>query len=209
MTYTPINWQTGDTITAEKMNKMDNGWSVESTQLFSETVTTAGDGMYSAELDYSGTIDDDSITVTFDGTEYTCQRIDAFGQYYYGGFTVQGPVFTEYPFAILSDNGTNKVYTETASTHAVSVTAGTVETSSNFRNAVLSVGALPMLCVSDVTYLSEIEDAIAAGQLVYFWTSSHGCFFITKVGRPFTIFPESIEVTATYDNTGLLIIIES
>ena len=48
MSYTPINWQTGDIITAEKMNKMDNGWSVESSsqQLFSETVTTELDPEY-------------------------------------------------------------------------------------------------------------------------------------------------------------------
>ena len=25
MAYTPTNWQTGDTITAEKLNKLENG----------------------------------------------------------------------------------------------------------------------------------------------------------------------------------------
>lgn len=39
MIYTPINWQNGDTITAEKMNKMDNGWGIGEVELFSETVT--------------------------------------------------------------------------------------------------------------------------------------------------------------------------
>lgn len=135
MAYTPINWQTGDTITADKLNKMDNGWGVESTQLFSETVTTSGSGMYRATLAYSDTIDAASITVTFDGTEYTCSRIDAFGGYYYGGFTEQGPTFTEYPFTIMYRNAASAVFTETASTHTIAVAAPTLQTSSDFDAA--------------------------------------------------------------------------
>ena len=94
MAYTPINWQTGDTITAEKMNKMDNGWGVQNTQLFSESVTTtAQGGMNGGVLSYSTLIDSASIVVSFNGTDYTCSRIEVFGQYFYGGFSESGPVF--------------------------------------------------------------------------------------------------------------------
>ena len=105
MAYTPIGWQTGDTITAEKLNKMDNGWSVEesATTLTEETVTTSDQGgMNQGVFVYNEPINTDVVYVTFNGTRYECPAIDAFGQKFYGGFTEQGPVFTEFPFAINS-----------------------------------------------------------------------------------------------------------
>lgn len=132
MAYTPINWQTGDTITADKLNKMDNGWSVESTQLFSETVTTEeGRDGYSATLAYGETIDNDSITVTFDGMEYTCPRIDVDDMHYYGGFVNGGQDFTTYPFLIAGHD----VYTETAGEHTIAVSVPTIQTSADFDKA--------------------------------------------------------------------------
>ena len=103
MAYTPINWQTGDTITAEKMNKMDNGWSMEETQLFSESVTTVAEEWGNdATFSYDQFINSDVITVTFNGTDYECNRLD-FGDYIgYGGMTETDPDFSQYPFA----NGT-------------------------------------------------------------------------------------------------------
>lgn len=89
MSYTPINWQTGDTITAEKLNKMDNGWSVESTQPFSETVTTERESQYApyatGVFAHSQLINSGTITVTFNSVSYICNRIDYAGYIYYGG----------------------------------------------------------------------------------------------------------------------------
>ena len=333
MAYTPINWQTGDTITADKLNCCDNGWGVSSSQLFSETVTTADQGgLNQGELAYSFNIDAATITVTFDGTDYTCSRVDAFGSHYYGGFTESGPDFTYYPFVLLSRNGNNSIYTETAGSYMIAAEAAIIEKSDNFSKAVgywnesmqlfseigttveedgfnnlaltysnlidsdtiivtfddinytcvnleatsgapfASYGApwsnndydfseypfnlysdgqtnslttetsgthtiavvadgvavsddfshavnacvipadtstMPMCCISGTTTRSEIEDAIDSAKLVYFWTSSHGCFFITKAGRPFTIFPEVSGVTATHDNYGIFFVTES
>ena len=49
MAYTPTNWQTGDTITAEKLNKMESG--IESANApFVVTLTPTA-------LDYSGEMD--------------------------------------------------------------------------------------------------------------------------------------------------------
>ena len=120
MSYTPINWQNGDTITAEKMNKMDNGWSVGETQILSETVTTTiGDFPFAnGSLAYAEQITDSSIIVVFDGTSYTVAR----NEYGYGEAGSSGPVFTNYPFFIISNNG-NAIYTENAGTYTIAISA--------------------------------------------------------------------------------------
>lgn len=139
MAYTPINWQTGDTISADKLNKMDNGWGVESTQLFSETVTTVdtGQGFSSGAIAYSSVIDAASITVTFDGTDYDCSRIDAFGDYFYGGFSKSGLDFSTYPFAIesIGGGGENAIKTEAAGTYTITAVVSTLQTSADFDTA--------------------------------------------------------------------------
>lgn len=52
MSYTPTNWQNGDTITAEKLNKMESGISANDTmnEPFVVTLTPTG-------ADLSGTMD--------------------------------------------------------------------------------------------------------------------------------------------------------
>lgn len=140
MAYTPINWQTGDTITAEKLNRCDNGWSVESssTTLCEETITTTSGGMgYNASLSYATPISADSLIVTFDGTEYTCTKSTAGSAVGYGGFTANGTDFSTYPFAIVVMSGTNYVYTESAGTYTIKIamSSETVEVSDNFAKA--------------------------------------------------------------------------
>lgn len=180
MAYTPVGWQTGDTITADRLNRMDRGWGYEATELFSETVTTAEQGgMYGAALAYSETIDADTLTVTFDGTEYVCSRIDKFGNHFYGGFSEQGPVFTECPFYLVSNRNGNTVYTETASTHTVAASVASLQTSADFDAAVsmaspIDASLLPFRCVPDVTTYAEMEAAVDAGRLLYFYPYSSG-----------------------------------
>ena len=107
MAYTPINWQTGDTITADKLNRCDNGWRVESTQLFSETVTTeAGEYGNEGMLTYSSQVSSPTITVTFDGTNYQCSVVKMGEGYGYGGVSSGWEYdFTTYPFAFVFSNG--------------------------------------------------------------------------------------------------------
>lgn len=145
MAYTPINWQTGDTITADKLNRCDNGWSVESSSqtFFTETVTTALDPEYPDDpawgnFAYSTSITAGTVTVTFDGTDYVCQKIDANGETAYGGWGADGPDFTSLPFVILSGPGYNSLGTPAGGTHVVSVvaTSQVVEKSENFSKAV-------------------------------------------------------------------------
>lgn len=187
MSYTPVNWQTGETIIAEKLNKMDNGWNIGNEQLFSETVTTtASNGMNQATFNYNEPLEYNTITVIFNNIEYTCSRKYMNGINYYGGFSESGPDFSEYPFVISSVNNQgsflNDIFTSNEGTFNVSVMAGVMDISDSFRQA---VGAAvnrdfktPFLCVSGTTIVSEMMDAVNAGRLLYFY-SNNICHFIT------------------------------
>lgn len=224
MAYTPINWQTGDTITAEKLNKMDNGWGYGSTQLFSETVTTEVDPEYpddpaAAQIAYSGTIDADTITVTFDNTEYECSRIDSNGSYFYGGFSTSGPDFTNYPFFIFSGH-INQLVTQTAGEHTVAASVSSLQTSADFAAAVSMVSdsvlaSVPLRCVEGVTSIIEAKNALNNGRLVYFTApedsyegaSVHG-FLISLADITCTIVPTSTKIAAKFSRDGGLFYIE-
>lgn len=204
MAYTPVNWQTGDTITADKLNRMDNGWGVSTTELFSETVTTvAGQMGNTATLAYSTLIDAPSITVTFDGIDYTCGVID-FMYKYYGGFTPKGLDPTDYPFYIESTGQANNICTETAGTHTISVACDSTVTSSDFRQAVLSVGAPPMLCVSGITTYDEMNAARSANKLMYFYDSDGKCAIVANIdSTPIDITPAYTDITVEFDNDNI------
>ena len=166
MAYTPINWQTGDTITAEKMNKMDNGWAIESSsQTYANESVTTSDSEYGNEgmLSYGSLITADTLKVTIDGIEYECQVTEVEGAYLYGGVTSSFEYdFTNYPFAIESTppppfmpggNARNVFATQTAGTYQVKVEAvsTSLEVSDSFSdacNACVDTSTMPMLCVS-------------------------------------------------------------
>lgn len=186
MAYTPINWQTGDTITAEKLNRCDNGWSVTSgtTTLCDETVTTQDDdGDNVAYLSTSETITAETIDVTFAGTKYTCAKS---GEVYGGA----GFDFSVYPF-MLYDDGT--IYTETAGTYTVKVEAveSAVEMSAQFAAAVVSAAPI-MQMVEGVTIWQEVNDALASGSIVYVVQTNQ-----TQGG---TVYNYGYVVATTYNN---------
>lgn len=163
MAYTPINWQTGDTITADKLNKMDNGWAVtsSSTTICDETVITEDDdGMYAGQLTVSS-ITVANITVTYDGTPYQCAR-DGDGGY---GTDVSF-TFTDYPFRI---EGDGFIITETAGSHAVKIEAveSGVDTSAAFDAAVTAASPLYRIVLQSTTW-QEAHDAMAAGRLAFY-----------------------------------------
>lgn len=224
MSYTPINWQTGDTITAEKLNKMDNGWSVETSggELFSETVTTEKDPEYPdepawGEFEYTTKIIADSITVTFNGNEYECTLMtDGYDTNYYGGWVYNGPGdyltdFSVYPFGIVSETGYVGICTEVGGTYTVKIEAQvtTVETSSNFQKAVDSVvdtSMMPMLCKSGETSIVEMNKAIDEGRLLYFRPFTNYSFtnIITSMeGGSISFIPENSGISAYFDNDGI------
>lgn len=172
MAYTPINWQTGDTITAEKLNRCDNGWSAESssTTICEESVTTAtGDmGIPEAVLSYSSEITADTLIITLNGTDYNCPKIDFNETYFYGGFDADdgAPDFSTYPFFFWADSKT--LYTETEGSYsvAIGVPSTAIEASDNFKEAVLATSTLHITDTSgtlDKTF-AEIRDAFLAGK---------------------------------------------
>lgn len=219
MAYTPINWQTGDTITAEKMNKMDNGWGVQNTQLFSETVTTTdtGEGFAGGEFLYGSLLSAQTIKVTFNGTDYTVNRSSMDGTYYYGEVGDSAPSFANYPFFInsLEDAGSvfNRLYTETAGTYTISANASTIEVSPNFASAVTAsfdANALPLNCVSGVTHATEMNKAQQDGRLLYFYAPSGKCFFLHNItSYPMSFYPLAQAVSVDFDQTGTFVVTES
>lgn len=207
MTYTPINWQTGDTITAEKMNKMDNGWSVESgggTQLFSETVVTENDGDFNyGVLAYSEEVPDGNLTVTFDSTDYQCVCADA-------EFGSTDESFEDYPFYVFYSGkaGSNAIETATDGTHTIAVSTGggsSVEFSSDFQTAVTSAASAmkPLLCVSGTTTYDEMSAAMAAGRVLFFkpYNDNTALCYITGISSVSVGFvPEIASMTASFVN---------
>lgn len=217
MAYTPINWQTGDTITAEKMNKMDNGWSVSSggsAVLFSETVVTEDDeGAYTGNLTYAEPVPDGTLSVTFDGDDYTCECS-------YSEFGSVSGSFEDYPFYVFYVNSLGTlIQTATGGTHTISVTAEggtTIETSEQFSLAVNNcIGTSPFLCVAEETTFDEMNTARSEGRLLYFYNHSGGVMHIivsfANEESPTAVMalPEGVENVETYgfqdDGDGNLI----
>lgn len=181
MAYPPINWQTGDTVTAAKLNKMDRGWDVSTTTatIFSETATcsyASGDNYGYAELAYTTQLTADSLEITFDGTTYTCARQSAGdGRYAYGGtYDAENGTydFSTIPFSIMSsDSGYNDLMDEAGGTHTISVAGPvtTTETDASFDMAVASAAAdiLPLKVEFGTTTWQQVYDAIQAGRMVF------------------------------------------
>lgn len=205
MAYTPINWQTGDTITAEKLNKMDNGWGVERTQFFSETVTTvAGSKLNSATLAYTGTASPDTMSIAFDGVDYNCAKQVLDGDSY--AYGASNPTdWTTYPFILNHYSGEWWLYTQVAGTYTISASGSDLQVSDNFKAAVNKsidavVSAIPFQCVNGLTTQNEIEEALAACRIVYFYWDGL-LYFIRAEDRGYvTYFPENTEISVGFEN---------
>lgn len=220
MAYTPINWQTGDTITAEKMNKMDNGWAIESSsQTYANESVTTSDSGYGNEgtLSYGSLITADTLKVTIDGIEYECQVTEVGGAYLYGGVTSSFEYdFTNYPFAIKSvppppfrpgGNARNAFATQTAGTYQVKVegVSASLEVSDSFSdacNACVDTSTMPMLCVSGTTTYADMSSAIRSGRILFFQPYGSQVTtirIITSFGNDsVTFFPTDANVQASF-----------
>lgn len=137
----------GDVLTVVdgEWEKAEPGYKCTETlnTLTEESVTTSGTAPYiGGNFSYSSLIDADTITVTFNGTEYEADKIIQGSSNFYGGFTPSGPDFSEYPFAIVSaPNGSvavNMLYTESAGTYSVKIESAivTATTTACFDKAV-------------------------------------------------------------------------
>lgn len=114
----------------------------ERTLLTDESVTTATSNLSTlGRLAYSTPITADTIKVTFNGVEYTCQKMS--DNDYGAPYNISTRTFdwSEYPFNIISDSIDNVLTTETAGTYQIKIEAfeESVETSECFEKAVNKV----------------------------------------------------------------------
>ena len=175
MAYTPINWQTGDTITAEKLNRCDNGWSVTSgTATYFDGSVTVPDG--GSEVPLSGVTGDFSsaseITATIDSVAYNLTGFDDGG---YWTFGAPYGDFSTYTFSISFGSGATvpNFVAEEAGTYALEIEAvtTTAEISDSFAMAVAT--AAPLLkIVQQKTTWQQVYDAMAAGKIAYYYFDS-------------------------------------
>lgn len=152
MAYEKQNWVCGDTLTADKLNHMEDGIANASeggfscteayTLLTDETVTTEAEGDENVgTLSYTSQITADTLRVTFNDTVYDCPKQTAQGATLYGGWSNGMPDFSVFPFTIGSTAQDNRILTSTAGTYTVKLEEdnSTVTTTKCFQKAVKSV----------------------------------------------------------------------
>ena len=138
MAFEPKTWACGDTITAQELNRMEQGiaeagqgggdcgyeCTETETTIFDGSLTTNSMGPFSGTTFASSQpIDGDSILVTFDGIDYEPPKVTIDSDIYYGEVSSDGPVFTTYPCVIGVDSNNNNNYLFVASneTYQVSI----------------------------------------------------------------------------------------
>lgn len=193
MAYEKHEWQCGETITADKLNHIEDGiaeasgggtagyeCTEERVTLAEESVTTAVDPEYPDDgafgtLSYAEPITADMLKVTFNGAEYNCSAIagEAGAVSYGAQYDAQSGGFdwSEYPFSINSYHGDNRISTETAGTHQVKIEVVQLssEISECFKAAVQKASAPLVLDVNNNVLnrsFREIAQAYLSGRTV-------------------------------------------
>ena len=147
------------------------------TTLFEETVTAEEnpDGICDAKLTYAEIVNNDSIKVTVDGVEYSCEKYTADatvapeGSAFYGaGFSVSDSGmsvdFSEYPFcmgSVPTDTPQNTLLLQNPGTHTIKVETSSenITTTNDFEKAVNSVQNDSNSCFIITRYVDEAKDA--------------------------------------------------
>ena len=128
MSYTPTEWVNGDIITAEKLNKLEEGiqkinekkWAV----VFDDSITTTSNGVLIGGLfTPTASIAGDSILVKFEDIVYELPKVTLSSGTGYGEFNNNNaPILTNYPCAIgKTDDGTYYFFTLEANTYEVEI----------------------------------------------------------------------------------------
>lgn len=126
MSYSPHTWTDGEALTASKMNALEQAVASSSggstwTTLYDGSVTTVDEGgTVWGIIPNISAITADSIKVTFNGVEYTCEKneIDGYGASY-DEATDSYTDYSIYPFFIAE----TELYTETAGTYNLKIEA--------------------------------------------------------------------------------------
>lgn len=165
MAYEKQTWVCGETITADKLNHMEDGiaeasgggtagyeCTEEYTLLTDESVATSElFGTAQAPLAYSNLIETNTVKVTFDGVEYVCTKAEQDRLNSYGASIPDSPEnppdWSEYPFIVTSSVDTvmgrvyNTIITQSVGTYQIKLEALNLvaTTSPCFKTAVHSV----------------------------------------------------------------------
>lgn len=155
MAYEKTTWVDGDVITAEKLNKIEDGiedatgydCKEEPVVLLEESVVTESYyGSIRGTLSYSHPIKAETIIVTFDGVDYVLNnsgRSEDVVSYYGACKDMYTQDYSEYPFGLscFHSSSQNFLFTEKAGTYSIKISAVTdvVSTTENFKKAVDSL----------------------------------------------------------------------
>lgn len=166
------------------------------------------------ELAYTTKITADTIKVTFNGVEYTCQKMSEndYGAPYNGSTNTYD--WSEYPFNIAPIIEGSELVTETAGTYSVKieVTEETATTTSCFQKAVESLTSpLPVTLTKRIINAtdesptetpegsqSDIINALEGGRMVYLVDPNGHKYLVIGYSTP-TGFDPSIEVMDNVD----------
>ena len=118
------------------------GYECVTSEIFNGSITTAEQSGINVGMQaVSFTLDQPKLIVTFNGTEYECERQSLGEAYYYGAPRIQtGYDFSKYPFVVAAtEDGEQKMLalvTQNAGTYTLKVGVEDVETSECFGKAV-------------------------------------------------------------------------
>ena len=183
--YSKQTWKTGDVITQEKLNHMEDGistgggiYTYSEVSLFDGSVITAkqseGVSFTSATITLQGDLPKSDISVTFNGQDYTLPYgySERLGDYW-GEVVNNTPSFTSYPLLIgLSDH--YLVVTPEAGTYSLKISNSSLVVNDNFKsNFIFVVNAeeRDSIIYLDKTW-QEINDAMLSSLLAVVIISS-------------------------------------
>ena len=151
MAYEKHNWSCGETVTADLLNRIedgiadaDNGYSVSKQVVFNDSVTTQKPAdeapLAYADITLSAPLAD-TIDVEFNGTTYTLTgtSLEAEVNKVYGAPINPGTGiadWSQYPFSINSGGSSAVIATETAGTYTLKITSDVATVTDEFILAV-------------------------------------------------------------------------
>ena len=191
MAFEPKTWACGDTITAQELNRIeqgiaeagqgggDAGYECTETEktIFDSSLTTSSMGSFSGTtFTPSQPIDGESIVVTLDGSKYELPKAElSFGSGYGEFDASSNPVFTNYPCAIGVDSSQTYFFTASSGTYQVGISAltKTAIVTPCFKIAVeslapifkVNISSFAMEYSADKTF-EEVKEAIRNGMPV-------------------------------------------
>ena len=156
MSYEKHTWQTGETITAEKLNNLENEandrgyqYSYDLQTIVNQTIEVGSTpySYYYGSINYSKLIDTPTIIVILGGQEYELSKYIVNGINYYGGESKDD--FSQNGFVIESSesdgNFYNTLYTQNEGTYNIIIKKNDISITninSDFSKAVEQVGSI-------------------------------------------------------------------